>query len=285
MNDSPMLIALDLDGTLLDSPDNMSIGNVAALEAAHNAGNVIAVVTGRPPAMVPKVVQKLSCIRYISSATGAAIWDKETGCQIAECAISTETAVALCRYARKNGAKALLSYGNGQVLERGCFMAMARRDPPKMRIIYPRIALFWMRFLSKARIAPDAAEYVANCAVPPLKCELVFDTKTDLNTHAAKLERFSDLAIAFSEPHSIELTSKNATKGVAIAQLCKTLGFSREQTIGFGDSGNDITMREAVGSLVAMGNACDELKSIADFVSSTAVEDGVAFGLRHFGLA
>jgi hydroxymethylpyrimidine pyrophosphatase-like HAD family hydrolase len=54
--------------------------------------------------------------------------------------------------------------------------------------------------------------------------------------------------------------------------------------IGFGDGGNDTTMIKDCGIGVAMGNAIPELKSIADYVTSSVDEDGIANALRHFGI-
>lgn len=65
-------------------------------------------------------------------------------------------------------------------------------------------------------------------------------------------------------------------KGIAVAHYAKTLGLSMKQVFGIGDNFNDVSMIRDAGIGVAMGNAPDEVKAIADFVTDTNVNGGVA---------
>lgn len=78
------------------------------------------------------------------------------------------------------------------------------------------------------------------------------------------------------KPFDIHITNAESTKRHAVGRLIELLGVSPEQTIGVGDGSNDIPLFEAVGHRVAMGNATDELKSRADFITATVEEDGLA---------
>ena len=69
-----------------------------------------------------------------------------------------------------------------------------------------------------------------------------------------------------------------------LAHTLAHLGLSREQSIAFGDGGNDVTMLEYAGIGVAMGNACDAAKAAADYVTDDITADGLAKALAHFGL-
>ena len=66
--------------------------------------------------------------------------------------------------------------------------------------------------------------------------------------------------------------------------MLKALGLTREQAIAFGDGGNDVEMLRYAGIGVAMGNACPEAKAAADYITDDVTADGLANGLRHFGL-
>lgn len=79
----------------------------------------------------------------------------------------------------------------------------------------------------------------------------------------------------------IDITHKLATKKTAIEKLIEITGTKKENVIGVGDNFNDLPMFEAVGYRVAMGNAIDELKKSADFVTTSIEEDGLAYFIRN----
>jgi hydroxymethylpyrimidine pyrophosphatase-like HAD family hydrolase len=93
---------------------------------------------------------------------------------------------------------------------------------------------------------------------------------------------FPDLVITTSIVNNIEINSREATKGVALKKLADYLKIPLESTMAFGDDTNDTTMLKAAGIGVAMGNAYDEVKQSADFVTKDCDDNGVAFAVRHF---
>ena len=91
-----------------------------------------------------------------------------------------------------------------------------------------------------------------------------------------------NLQISFSRPEYLEFTNAEATKGNALAVLGQMLDISREEIIAIGDSHNDISMIEYAGLGIAMGNAIDELKHHADYVTKGNDENGVAEAVERF---
>lgn len=81
-----------------------------------------------------------------------------------------------------------------------------------------------------------------------------------------------------------ELVSKGFSKGTGIRELCEHLNVPIEETVGFGDSTNDLGMLEAVGISVAMGNAPENVKQYADYVTDDIDEDGLYKAMKHLGL-
>ncbi len=75
---------------------------------------------------------------------------------------------------------------------------------------------------------------------------------------------------------------RDGGKGVALLQAARCLGISPAQTMAFGDGGNDTEMLLAAGIGVAMGNATDELKDAADYITSSVDDDGIARAIEHF---
>ena len=80
----------------------------------------------------------------------------------------------------------------------------------------------------------------------------------------------------------MEINQGHANKGEALLALAKHLGIEREQTLAFGDGLNDLSMLKEAGVGVAMANACDEAKALADWVTLSCDEDGVARGIEKF---
>ena len=91
----------------------------------------------------------------------------------------------------------------------------------------------------------------------------------------------------FKQKTAYEITTRLVGSEMCIRDRAHTLahlGLTREQCIAFGDGGNDVTMLEYAGIGVAMGNACEEAKATADYVTDDIMKDGLAKALEHFGL-
>ncbi|MCD8313173.1 MAG: Cof-type HAD-IIB family hydrolase [Bacteroidales bacterium] len=82
----------------------------------------------------------------------------------------------------------------------------------------------------------------------------------------------------------VDLNPADVTKATGMQEVMAHYGFSREESIAFGDGGNDIQMLQYAGIGVAMGNATPDVKEMADFVTTSVDDGGVAGALRHFGI-
>lgn len=82
-------------------------------------------------------------------------------------------------------------------------------------------------------------------------------------------------------PAFTDITARGADKGTALMTVAAHLGISREDTIAFGDGGNDKSILQAAGTGVAMGNAQDDVKAVADYVTASVDEDGIARALEQ----
>lgn len=98
-------------------------------------------------------------------------------------------------------------------------------------------------------------------------------------------QRFGDrLSVTCSKPVFLEFNPLRATKGIALAWCAERLGFSLTQTLAFGDSLNDMSMLQAAGRGIAMGNAREDVKALIPAVCGTNQDDGVAHYLERFVL-
>lgn len=81
-----------------------------------------------------------------------------------------------------------------------------------------------------------------------------------------------------------DLTSEKADKGLGLLAVARYLGLDPRRTMAFGDGGNDISMVRRAGIGVAMGNGREDLKAVADYVTTDVDDDGISVALRHFGV-
>lgn len=85
-----------------------------------------------------------------------------------------------------------------------------------------------------------------------------------------------------SQPYYLEMIHPQASKGKAVAYLAEQLGINLSDTMGIGDSGNDLDLITTCGIGVAVGNAIDELKDLADYIAPTNDDGGVAHAIERF---
>ena len=85
-------------------------------------------------------------------------------------------------------------------------------------------------------------------------------------------------------PLFADVVPKGSSKAIGIDKIIEHYGFSLDETMAFGDGGNDMEMLKHVGIGVAMGNAGDEVKDVADYVTDSVDDDGVWNALVHFGV-
>lgn len=109
------------------------------------------------------------------------------------------------------------------------------------------------------------------------------------SSDTAKLQRafqhlkgVDSLAVSASADNNLEITNSEAQKGVAVQRYAKLKGISLKDTMAIGDNYNDVSMLEVAGFPVAMGNAVDEVKEMASFVTKENDESGVSFAIKKF---
>ena len=83
-------------------------------------------------------------------------------------------------------------------------------------------------------------------------------------------------------PTFVNIIGKDSGKPVGISKVCEKYGFGRDEIMAFGDGGNDIDMLKSVGTGIAMGNAADSVKQVANYVTDDVGCDGVYKALKHF---
>ena len=96
------------------------------------------------------------------------------------------------------------------------------------------------------------------------------------------LENTTTLKVARWWDKACDIIPCNGGKDIGIQKILDYFNFSKEEAMAFGDGGNDISMLKYVGTGVAMGNAKDDVKAIADYITDSVQEDGIVSALKHF---
>lgn len=266
------LIALDLDGTLLDSDKALSAENAAALQRAADMGIEIVPATGRFFAGMPEVIRRLPFLHYAITINGAQVYDVRRGTAIAKAEIPAAQAVEIMRFL------------DSLPVIYDCYM---ENWGWMTRTLQERAAEFianvhYLKMLRELRTPVDELkQFIAQRGSDVQKIQF-FTNDPALRTELLETleSRFPGIAASSAVPNNVEINHARATKGNALTALAAHLGIPAAQTVGFGDNLNDLTMLSAAGVGVAMGNALPEVKQLADLVTAGCDESGVARALE-----
>lgn len=277
------LIFLDIDGTILIPGRGVRETVREGLKRARENGHKIFINTGRSYAMIPEELKELEFDGIICSA-GSDIWIH--GQNVFREAFAVPLIRKACRLLDEMNAIYILEeYRRVYMSERGQELLM---EQEVMEDDNPEIAR-WKQFFRRQRDVISIREWDP-LTVPIPKMTFMLWSKKD----AMRLEEElgDDFYIAFYwkesakqfELYNGELISKKENKGTAIRRTAEIMHLDFSDTVAFGDSMNDYHMIEAAACGVAMGNADDELKKIADKVCEPVEEDGVLRELERMSV-
>ena len=270
------LIFLDLDGTLLTTDKKISAANYAALEQAAAKGIYIVPCTGRYFIGMPEEVRSLPFLRYAITINGAEIYDVKEEKALHTALISPEKAEEI--FSVMDTLPVIYDcYQDGWGWMDQTFYDMT--DLYGMGEVRPE----WIR---KMRTPVEDFRGMVRSRNRGIQKTQMF--LRDMELRARLLEelpqRFPDLVVTTSLVNNIEINSGDAHKGAALLELCRQLNIDPAESMAFGDGLNDVTMMQAAGIGVAMGNAEQQVKDAADFITDTNDNDGVAKEVLVYGI-
>ena len=262
------IIALDLDGTLLNSDKKLTAGNLAALERAARAGVHIVPTTGRFYGGMPEFIRELPFIRYVITINGAQVADLQTGQVIYRAELPAGQAVGLMQYLDT------LPVIYDCYMNNDAFMTAALKGRVDEMVSSPHYKKM-VRELRKP--VPELKQFIREQGSDVQKVQF-FTNQPQLRLDLMEQlpMRFRDIIVSSSVVDNVEINQIHANKGEALLALAAHLGVAREETMSFGDGLNDLSMIRDAGIGVAMANACPEVKELADEITLSCDEDGVA---------
>lgn len=262
------LIALDLDGTALNPHNTVSPAVREAVAWARSCGVHVVISTGRICSEAAEFAQMMGANDEMVTSGGATLSSvSKSGCTM-RISIPWEPAVRAAAVVERVGMTSMIYAG-------------------EHLYITPYDEMFFSQyktnegFLSSKQVVPSVAEYIAT---HHLSVDKIFCRSREpfmLQMARRQISCIPGVRVTSSADDNIEIISPLADKGSALTMLCTQLGTTLDRCIAIGDSENDLEMLHAVGMPVAMGNANDEVKSIAKYITDTNANDGVAKAIYY----
>lgn len=259
------LIALDMDGTLLNSKGHISSANRSALQAfCEQAGGHIAVCSARPLKTLQSLLkseQVISSIRFIAGFNGGQIYDVHSERIIFERKMTRtevrgiDAAVKLYQYDHHFFSGSEIRYSNSNAVSRHTLYEIKAFKLPGRQC--PLTEIFNSTDIFKITICGE------RIFIPAYQNEIKKKLPQGFNS-------------LMTGDHYIDIQPAGIDKGYAVERIMSELSLSAEDVMAVGDQQNDLPMFRVAGTGVAMGNAADDVQAEADIVTSTNDCDGVA---------
>lgn len=266
------LIAIDMDGTLLDSAHTISPRVKEAITAARARGVRIVLATGRPFSGVEEYLEELGLAGeddYCITFNGAVIQNAAGTKSVAETTLGYDDFLYCEKIARDLGVHMHVLYERSMMTPNADISYHTVRDA----------------YISRTPLMFRAVEQV-NPAWRFRKFMMVDDEsildKAIANLPSELMQRYT---VVKSAADFLEILHPDAGKGRALETLAAHLGVSPQRIMAIGDQENDLVMLEFAGVAVAMGNAIAAVKAVADHVTTSNNEDGVAVAIERYVLA
>ena len=267
------MAGFDLDGTLLTDRKELTSRTRKALEKAIQKGVIVLVATGRPWMGVPEELQNLHGIHYALTSNGARVIDTGRNKVLFEHLLEPGPAK-----------KALEICGKYDTLQEIYFDGQGYAQAEKMKYVerYHRNPSMW-EYTRKTRIPVEDLYSLLEQENRGLdKVQALFADMDERRRAWEELSMEEDLELVGSLGYNIEINARGVNKGTALVELGRMLGIKREEIMACGDGDNDTAMLREVGFGVAMGNAEEEIKQAADYVTLTNEDEGVAYAIEKF---
>ncbi|MGU3413523.1 pyridoxal phosphatase [Enterobacteriaceae bacterium C23F] len=260
------VIALDLDGTLLTPAKTILPQSLEALARAKEAGYQILIVTGRHHVAIHPFYQALALDTPAICCNGTYLYDYQAKKVLESDPLTISQAMQMIDMLNEHNVHGLMYVEDAMLYEqpaghitRGIEWAMTL--PAAQRPVFTQV---------------DSFGHAAQHTGAIWKFALTDENSDRLNAFAQQVEETLDLACERSWIYQIDVARKGNSKGNRLARWIESQGLSMKDVVAFGDNYNDISMLEAAGTGVAMGNADDAVKARANVVIGDNTDKSIA---------
>ena len=260
------MVVMDMDDTLMNNENQMSPETESYLLDIQKQGYKVVLASGRPTEGMLPTAKKLKLDTYQSyviSDTGGKTVNVNTETVEKSRTVTKENFDLIVDYCRKNNLF-ILTYEDGHIVYEGEHEYMN---------IESELTGLPMEHVN------DLKDFIQD-DVPKVMGVDYVSTISKLNTDLAG--HFNeDIDVTTSKPYFLEFMAQGVSKGNAVTDLSKKLDIALSEVVAFGDSSNDISMLQVVGHAVAMGNANDQVKAVADEITLSNSDNGIPHTLRQ----
>ena len=263
------LIALDIDGTLLNSEKKITNEVFNSIQEAKKVGAKVVLSTGRPLPGVTPLLDELNLNDdgdYVICFNGAVVQEVKSKKVLSNIEMCHDDFVLINNLAKENNTHVHINTPTNLIIP--------EETPNKYTIHEATLNNIDIVSMKEEDINDDITYCKVMIIDEPEKLEEVLEN--------IPKELFDKYTIVRSAPFFLEFLNKNANKGNALKELCKNINIPISKSIAVGDEENDQHMIKMAGLGVAMGNARDSIKEIANYVTCSNNEHGVAKVIDKF---
>lgn len=269
------LIALDIDGTLLNSKKEIMPDTEAAIHRAFASGKEVVLSTGRSFAELEEILDTFPEMRYGICESGALIFDRRSDTPIAAHPIDLDLARKAVAIARPRDVLIHIFQAGRPVISRHRMTQLADYQIPYFQSMFERYSLQ----------VEDAPDYCFGLPAPSIEKINLYHHSVEERSETERLLSHLPLSMVDSEKTSLELSAAGIDKGRGLAELCTHLRIPISETIAVGDSFNDAAILKAAGLAVGMGNTAQPVRALCDVIVRDCDHDGVAEAITEYLLA
>lgn len=265
------LIAFDMDGTLLNYEKKISAETAEAVRTAMQQGIIVVFNTGRCMAELQEYFPILD-VPYVNSVSGALVLDRHQNQTIYSNALPVDTVTKVLETARLEDTMIHLLIQQS-IVQKNAIPRMDHYHMEVYRSMYEKVTSTWNNLFEEYMRDPFP--------VPKLN---LYHTSTEARdrTRQRLVEQSLPIEIVNAESTSLEISAKGIDKGIGLEKLCEYLHLNMSQVVVVGDADNDAEAMKKAGLAVAMGNANDQIKKLADVIVSDNDHDGCKEVLERF---
>lgn len=265
------LLALDMDGTLLNSEKKISEKTARAISDLSKRGIYVTLSTGRGFAELADYKAELKIINYGVLLSGGMVYDFAKNKIISAYPLTEEWLMKLI---------------DAGISARGMIHILTEtesltrpEDVANMQDF--RMKIYQDMFARNCTPCDDFKKFVRENTGKILKLNIYHRSPED---RLKTFEKFKNapLTFTFAEETSLEASPKNISKASGLLELCEFLNIDISETVAVGDAQNDTEVLQTAGFSVAMGNANDEIKKIADYITADNDNDGIVEVIEKF---
>ena len=262
------LLAVDMDGTCLNEHSRISKNTLDALKRAKDAGIIIVPATGRALACLPyQMKSRNDLYSYVITSNGAAIRDTKNEKDLFRRCIPDYMAEYFLEECESKRVGITAHVRNDYWIQ-GNFLHFVG-------------SIMFGKDVQASKKINNIRQSISESGCSVEEIQLYFLPGCKVDQVREILKKYPELSAAYTN-HYVEIFNRNTSKGSALKVLMEHLNLKKEEVACIGDSENDISMFDVAGVRIAMGNAIDDLKDQADYITKPNNKDGVADAIDSY---